>query len=110
MLECANYRIRRQPAHCAEGTIDHQFTQVVEECDVLIAILPCNDFVDDFDSTSGADAAGSTFSAALECAEFHGEACLAGEVRGVIEDLYAAVAEHTFERCEGFVVERGVEE
>src|SRR5262245_24765053 len=69
-----------------------------------------DNLVNHLDATRGADTAGSTFAAALNGAELHGETCLFGEVHCIVEDHDSSVPEHAFLRGEGFVVERRIEQ
>src|SRR4051812_17582167 len=110
MAEGARYRIRRQAAEATERAILHNFEQILQELEVPDRVQAGDDFVDDLDATSGADAAGRALAAALDGAELHRETRLAGHIDGVIEDDDAAVPDDAFARGEGFVIDWRIEQ
>ena len=110
MLDRAQHRVRRQPAQRAQRSVQQQFTKIVQDLQVLRAVLVGDDPVDHLHTARRADAAGRALAAALDGAEFHGEAGLPREIHRVVEHHDAAVADQTPFRRERFVIERRVEQ
>src|ERR1035437_247043 len=109
VLQGAQDRVGGQASEGAERTVQQQLAEIVEHFEVFRTVLIGYDFVDYLDPASGSDPARGAFAAALDGAEFHGEAGLTGEIDRVVENNDAAVSEKAFMRGEGFVVERGIE-
>ena len=101
---------RNQSAESAERTIRHHFAKIVEQFQILRAILIGDDLIDYLDAARGPDAAGRALAAAFDGAKFHGEARLMREIDRIVENDHAAVAEHALLFSEGFVIERRIEE
>src|SRR5689334_20947212 len=69
-------RIRGQPAQGAERSVDHGVAEIVEQLQVLLAVLAGDDAVDHLDAAGRADPAGRALAAGFHGAELHGEARL----------------------------------
>src|SRR5271165_4066318 len=72
--------------------------------------MASDDLVDRLGPAGRADPTGRTFAAAFLGAEFEGEARLAREIDGVVEDDDPAMAEHALGGEHRLVVQRGVEQ
>src|SRR5262245_57715989 len=85
MLERAADRVRYQSPQPAERSFPHDIAKLLEEGEVLLALGPRQDAVEDLDAAGRPDAAGGALPARLDRAELHGVARHAGHVDGVVE-------------------------
>src|SRR5665213_3218543 len=78
--ERTHHRIGRQPTHGAERTIRHCHTQFFQKCGVGGAVHSRDNFVDHFNASDRANAAGRAFATRFNGAEFHCKARLLGHI------------------------------
>src|SRR5210317_767419 len=78
IFQCASDGKRRHATHRAQGSVDHRIAELVEQMNILFAVLVRDDAVDYFHTPHRADAAGRAFAAGLDRAELHSETRLLG--------------------------------
>ena len=90
-------------------SLGHHVTEVLEQSQVLVAVLARGDPVDHFHAAHRTDPARCALAARLRGAELHRKPGLCGHVHGFVEHHDAAVADHRTRRSECLVVHRQVE-
>src|ERR1700692_2100818 len=98
------HRIRCQTSERAERSIRQQFTQVVQQRQIVCPVLVGNDSIYYLNAAGRTDTARRTLATAFERAEFHGEAALLGHVYRIVENHDAAMSDQTLLGREGFVI------
>jgi len=80
MTERAHHRHRRQAAHRAQRSVDHQLIETVEQREILLALHAGDDPIDRLYAAHRADAAGRAFAATFLGGKLKGDARLLRDV------------------------------
>ena len=110
MIDRAHHRIRGEAPERAKRSELHRVAEVGDQLELLLRLDVLGDLVERLDAARRTDAAGRALAAALNGAEFHGEARLLQHVGRVVEHDDAGMADQPVLGGEGFVVEGRVEE
>src|SRR5271165_3863721 len=110
VVESAEDRQWREPAERAERPVRQDFAEVAQKLDVLLAVAAGQYLVDRLSAAGRSNAARGALAAAFLGAEFEGEARLAREIDGVVEDGDPPMPQHAPDGEHRLVVQGSVEQ